>query len=217
MQAKAPETVETEDLVPKRHTRFYFADGNIIFLVDGVLYNIHRYFLQRDSLVFRDLVSLPETGCSEGSTDQSPICLEGTRSIDMERFLSILYPPRIGHFDLRQTDEWKSVLELAHKWQFDSVCELAADKLSHVASLVDQVVLGRRYRLGKLLLDARVRLCEREAPISLEEGRRLGLDECIVIGEIRQKARANLFATAALKFDEWDIRMLQKAFQALES
>lgn len=33
MQAKAPETVETEDLVPKRHTRFYFADGNIIFLV----------------------------------------------------------------------------------------------------------------------------------------------------------------------------------------
>lgn len=126
-------------------------------------------------------------------------------------------PRRIGHYDLQTTEEWTSVLELAYKWQFDSVCELAADKLSHVASLVDQVILGRRYGLEKMLLDARVRLCEREAPISLDEGRRLGLDECIVIGEVRQKARANLFATAAMKFDEWDIRMLQKAFQALDS
>ena len=77
--------------------------------------------------------------------------------------------------------------------------------------------MGRQYGLEKMLLNARVRLCEREAPISLEEGRRLGLDECIIIGEVRQKARANLFATAAMKFDEWDVRMLQQAFQVLGS
>lgn len=126
-------------------------------------------------------------------------------------------PRRIGHYDLQTTEEWASVLELAYKWQFDAVCELAADKLAQVASLVDQVVLGRKYGLEKMLLSARVRLCEREEHISLEEGRRLGLDECIIIGEVRQKARTNLFAVAAMKFDEWDIRMLQKAFGSLGS
>ena len=128
-----------------------------------------------------------------------------------------LEPRRIGRYDLQTTEEWASVLELAYKWQFDAVCELAADKLAHVASLVDQVILGRRYGLEKMLLDARVRLCEREASLSLVEGRQLGLDECIVISEVRQKARANLFATASMKFDEWDIRMLQKAFESLQS
>lgn len=113
MQAKTPETMKTEDMAHcARHSRFYFADGNTIFLVrdtflrigythqcppshqvDGVLYNIHKYFLHRDSPIFRDLFSLPARGCEEGSTDERPICLEGTRSIDMERFLSILYPP----------------------------------------------------------------------------------------------------------------------------
>ena len=128
-----------------------------------------------------------------------------------------LEPRRIGHYDLQTTEEWASVLELAYKWQFDAVCELAADKLAHAASLVDQVILGRQYGLEKMLLNARVRLCEREAPISVGEGRRLGLDECAIIREVRQKARANLFATAAMKFDEWDVRMLQQAFQVLGS
>ena len=108
MQPKLPEAVKAGCLTHKRHSRFYFADGNIILLVraialaiewyssfpqvDGVLYNIHRYFLHRDSPVFRDLFSLPDGGCGEGSTDNDPIHLEGTLSIDMERFLSILYP-----------------------------------------------------------------------------------------------------------------------------
>ncbi|KAH9938542.1 uncharacterized protein B0H18DRAFT_18687 [Fomitopsis serialis] len=201
----------------KQHSEFYFADGNAIFLVEDVLFNVHRYFLHRDSPVFRDLFLLPQRGGGEGQVDNNPIRLDGTRSIDMERFLSILYPPRIGHYDLKTTDEWASVLELAHKWQFDSICELVADRLPQVASLVDQIILGRRYGLEEMLLSARVRLCEREAPISLEEGRRLGLDECIVVGEVRQKARSNLFATTAMKFDEWDVRMLQEAFQVLDT
>jgi len=30
------------------HKRFFFEDGNITFLVDSILYRVHRYFLCRD-------------------------------------------------------------------------------------------------------------------------------------------------------------------------
>ncbi|KAI0295216.1 hypothetical protein BC826DRAFT_1135241 [Russula brevipes] len=35
-----------------RHDKYYFMDGNITFLVDGILYCVHRYFFYRDSTYF---------------------------------------------------------------------------------------------------------------------------------------------------------------------
>jgi hypothetical protein len=99
---------------PQRHPRFYFPDGNVIFLVrplhlyqpplgalnpwtkvEDVLFNVHRYFFQRDSSVFSAMFSLPKPEAEEhpeGEVDEKPIVLTSFSKKDFERFLMILYP-----------------------------------------------------------------------------------------------------------------------------
>jgi hypothetical protein len=55
--------------------------------VDGVLYNIHQYFLRRDSSVFAGMI-----GRAKGQMDDHPIKLEKTQAHEFDLFLSILYP-----------------------------------------------------------------------------------------------------------------------------
>ena len=95
----------------ERHTRFYFDDGNLVFRVcslyttcccadqdgsrrqvEGTLFNVHRYFFQRDSAVFRDMFSIPSAIEGDGASEKNPITLEGVKSADFASFLSCLYP-----------------------------------------------------------------------------------------------------------------------------
>ncbi|KZP05991.1 hypothetical protein FIBSPDRAFT_966830 [Athelia psychrophila] len=39
-----------------KHPQYYFKDGNVVFLIDEVLYNVHRYFFERDSAHFRSIL-----------------------------------------------------------------------------------------------------------------------------------------------------------------
>ena len=93
-----------------QHKRFFFEDGNITFLVrftfeennachdllisriqvDGILYRVHRYFLCRDSKVFKTRISrLP---AQEDGSSLPVISLENVKSKDIDAFLSVLYP-----------------------------------------------------------------------------------------------------------------------------
>ncbi|TFY61348.1 hypothetical protein EVJ58_g4559 [Rhodofomes roseus] len=156
-----------------RHERFYLPDGNVIF---------------QGSKVFEDMFSLPSPPGEdyEGGSDDQPIYLEGTSSLDLARFLTVFYPRTVCKPDLEMTDEWASVLALAVKWQFEDVQALAVARLSADAPLVDQILLARAHRLPEWLYDAHVRICSRYEPLSLDEGRRLGVDETVVISDVRQ-------------------------------
>jgi hypothetical protein len=65
------------------------------FQIENVLFNIHRYFLTRDSVVFRDMLSLPisDDMVTEGLSNDNPILLEGVRSVDFARLLWMFYHP----------------------------------------------------------------------------------------------------------------------------
>ncbi|KAH9915424.1 uncharacterized protein B0H18DRAFT_274167 [Fomitopsis serialis] len=172
----------------KRHERFYLSDGNVIFQAEDTLFKIHRYFFLQGSKVFEDMFSLPSPPGEdyEGGSDDRPVYLEGTTSLDLARFLTIFYPRSVCKPDLETTDEWASVLALAVKWQFDDVQALAVVWFSANAPLVDQILLARAHRLAEWLYDAHVRICSRYEPLSLAEGRRLGVDEAVVISDVRQ-------------------------------
>lgn len=62
--------------------------------VENVLFCVHRHFLVRDSVVFRDMLSVP-TGendkIPEGLSDDRPIVLHTVKSIDFERLLWMFY------------------------------------------------------------------------------------------------------------------------------
>ena len=102
----------------RRHPAYYFADGNVIFLVsiplipiqhplsnvnyitrpqvEDCLFNVHRTFLQTcaDS-AFGTMFTIPPSvdGKSEGSNDDDPISLAQVSVQEFESLLRILYRP----------------------------------------------------------------------------------------------------------------------------
>ncbi|KAF8910872.1 hypothetical protein CPB85DRAFT_1221146 [Mucidula mucida] len=183
-----------------RHPRFYFPDGNVIFFVEGWLYNVHRYYFQRDSTIFEAMFSLPcpDGHTPEGQTDEDPIILEGIEAKDFDRLLSILYPKNFRTCEIETKEEWISVLSLATRWDFTSIRELALSRLhpnSFTASAqlnlspADRIVLGLRFDVSEWLLPAYSELCMRTEALTLEEGEILGMQNVINIAQARQAIR----------------------------
>ncbi|KAH8110468.1 hypothetical protein DFH11DRAFT_1465469, partial [Phellopilus nigrolimitatus] len=151
------------------HEYFAFDDGNVTFLVEQTLFTVHRYFFLRDSPVLSSMFALLQQSGEKRGTKTDPIVLQGTKSQDFERFLKLLYPPKIGEDSLASFDEWASVLHVADVYDFSDAKELAILKLAELAPCVPRLALGRRYHVRLLIHTALRDICNREAPLSTEE------------------------------------------------
>lgn len=73
----------------------YQRDPLVAFLqVENCYFKIHKYFLQRDSQVFRDLFSCPCPPGSaepEGKTKETAVVLPGVTKYEMSCLLKFLY------------------------------------------------------------------------------------------------------------------------------
>ena len=76
--------------------------------------------------------------------------------------------------ETKTVEEWTSILRLATKWNFLSLRELAIERLFEITSPIDKIILSHTFHLPKWLPLAYARLCKRNAPLTIEEGRRLG-------------------------------------------
>jgi hypothetical protein len=160
----------------------------MIFLVDGMLYNVHRYFFQRDSSNFASMFcTIPYGGCGKGLTDDEPLVLPRVAANDFDLFLSILYPSDFGVHAATTITEWTAILDLAASWNFKSIKALAIKQLACIASPIDKIVLGRKHNIEEWLGDAYEAVCVRDEPLTLEEGNRLGMEDVIKISATRQR------------------------------
>ncbi|KAI0060587.1 hypothetical protein BV25DRAFT_946750 [Artomyces pyxidatus] len=168
------------DVKTIKHPRFYFEDGNTTFEVEHVLYHVHRYFF-RDSNIL--------AGATIASA--SPIELQGVKTREFDAFLSIIYPDGRNYktCELTTVDEWTSVLRLATEWGFVSIRGLAVERLGVIASAVDKIVLAHAHALRAWLAPAYAELCVRAAPLSAAEGRRLGVEEVLLVCAMRESTR----------------------------
>jgi hypothetical protein len=82
-----------------------------------------------------------------------------------------------------------SILHLSDLWNFETMRTLAITRLSLLTSPIDRVLLARKYGVDVWLLPAYQQICEREAWLSDEEGRQLGIDDVMKIGRARQSIR----------------------------
>ncbi|KZP28658.1 hypothetical protein FIBSPDRAFT_817073 [Athelia psychrophila] len=194
------------------HSQYYFKDGNVVFLIEEVLYNVHRYFFERDSAHFRSIL---ESG--QGVDEKNPIVLPDVSCSDFDEFLTILYPTDFRRPTQKTTTQWTSILHLAAKWGFESIQLLAIDKLTATAIPVDKIVLGRRYGISDWLPGAYEAVCTRADPLTVEEGMKLGVEDVIRISAARQAygcAKA-LYETKHLSGDLGDIFKLKKPVEEL--
>ncbi|KAA1470534.1 hypothetical protein DENSPDRAFT_705602 [Dentipellis sp. KUC8613] len=171
--------------LPPDQPRFYFNDGNVSFLVKGVVYRVHRYFFIRDSPYFANLLSksLPADGSPQAPT---PVDLDDVEWYEFEAFLSILYPTNFHESDVKTVEDWTAVLRLSTAWSFSSIRTLAIERLAPIIPPVEKLLLARAYNIESWLVPGFVSLCERPQSLTKGEGRRLGVDSVILIAAVRE-------------------------------
>jgi hypothetical protein len=108
------------------------------------------------------------------------------------------YPCRVySRITLASLEEWTSVLHLASKWTFHTLRTQAIERLSTLATPVDKVILGRKYRVNGWLTEAYAMLCTRPESLSLDEGDRMTMEDVIKISEARQAIRSSAITAVA--------------------
>ncbi|KZP03804.1 hypothetical protein FIBSPDRAFT_1055082 [Athelia psychrophila] len=192
---EASQALTDSDAYPM-HKRFCFPTENIYFLVEGVLYSVHRYFFERDSSSF----------VGQGLSKQEPMVLANVSTYDFDLFLSILYPISFGVYPASTVEEWSGILYLADKWSFLSVRMLAIVQIAPIASPIDKIVFGRLYGVNEWLASAYHAVCTRPNTLTLEEGRRLGVDDVIRINAIRQEFCFVRVSDSSSKLSEDDVK-----------
>ena len=173
---------------------------------------MHRYFFTRDSAFFREkLPHPPPPGeFSKGSSDNNPLVLEDVTIVDFERFLWVFYNPYVSLSSVRSclvlmhysrkyslydadVDEWTSILKLSHLWEFTGVKTLALRELERLEiPPLKKIIMYHSYAVDRdLLQEAYIALTVRPEPITIEEGRVLGLETALQLARARELARAS--------------------------
>ncbi|KAM6502718.1 hypothetical protein JOM56_002695, partial [Amanita muscaria] len=162
------------------HDRFFFADGSLYLLVEDSIYCVHKFLFEIHATMFpvREL----ETSRNK------PYALGDVKKIDFDRLLASLYPRTLWVEETETTQDWISVLGLASKWGFESLRARAISKIEKtVDSPIDMVTVGRQYGIPTFLLHGYAVLCQSTAPLSDEEGLRLGVEDVLKIYRIRHE------------------------------
>ena len=77
------------------------------------------------------------------------------------------------------------------------------EKLSEIASPTDKIVLGRLYEEGSgWLVQAFTKMAHRDEPPTQVEGRRLGVDDLVIIGQLRHRLQQCPYPYGARRFVE---------------
>ncbi|KAI6124045.1 hypothetical protein EDD16DRAFT_1704033 [Pisolithus croceorrhizus] len=137
----------------------------------------------------------------EGTNDENPIRIDGTSKNDFEQLMkALLYrkygsQPNLPH----GIEQWTSVLKLSTAWNFERLRQAAIDALmeSRIGA-VDRVVLSQRYYVKNWLLPALNELAKRAEPITLEEGRRMGIVIALKLASVRERVTVTTVRVAGI-------------------
>ncbi|CAE6469738.1 unnamed protein product [Rhizoctonia solani] len=140
---------------PKRHAKYYFEDGNIVFLTsDKTLFRLHKSILQLHSIFFDDMFenAQPPTKNEkgqeipvDGSSDEHPIELGGHAlatlyDSELEAICAVLYDMPLTPASELKIDQAVSLLRVASKFQFETI-------QAKVVQRLDQAIMSpaKRY------------------------------------------------------------------------
>ncbi|KAL1663705.1 hypothetical protein GGF50DRAFT_127790 [Schizophyllum commune] len=174
----------------KKHNRFYMDPRTIqLMLDDGTLYRVFRQSFEEHSSAFATQYL---ADCSE----DEPIKLSGVSSVDLDRFLSLMYPSELATCELLTADEWISVLRLSHKWSFSGLHARAIREIKLVGTAVDRIASAREFgdldKLQEWLLPAFTETCTASdwlQTTTVGDAERLGAGTLLHIARIREDAR----------------------------
>jgi hypothetical protein len=176
-----------------RHHKYYIDSADLHVVAQKTLFRVHGYFFSRESSVFSRTIDPASPGhVREGKTDSDPIILEDVSPEEFEKFLWVFYNPKYSIYNA-SVEDWRDILNLADKWGFPEVKELAVRELHKKKELnvVSKLALYQQYRVDlRHLIPLYGRLCERPTSLTREEAKILGLDATVLISTTREMLRA---------------------------
>ncbi|CAE6429061.1 unnamed protein product [Rhizoctonia solani] len=182
-----------------RHSKFFFDNILVAIQVENILFNVHKYQLEK-SEVSSDMFMVPKAKGNEpeeGSSPDHPIVMEGIAASDFAALLTVLYA---GQFSNDQPVPEAPLIipafRLANMFNFS---ELRAHLLALAEKNlgdVDKIVFAQEFGVKEWLAPAHTRLCKREAHLSTEEAKKLGVDSVLMISRMREKYQCR--ATTAI-------------------
>jgi hypothetical protein len=89
-------------------------------------------------------------------------------------------------------EEWSSALDLANRWGFSQVKDLAVRGLEKITMEdVDRIAFYHKHGVDRRILIPRYSaLCAREYSLTVEEGNKLGMETTVFIAHARDCARS---------------------------
>ena len=104
------------------------------------------------------------------------------------------------HRDFEQRNlsykEWRSVLHLSTLWDFTSIRRLALNNIQPPTPH-DQLLLARTYSVDHWVVPALSALCERSAPLSLDEARQMDIEDVVLVATVREDIRNHILQVDA--------------------
>jgi hypothetical protein len=164
-----------------QHLRYFFSDVITDFMVEGTVFRVHRYFLDRECSNFPRT-----TNRADGMIE-----LEGVTKLEFESLLDLFYEGKPNEKFL-PLDAWIAILSISTRYQMEVVRAHSIDQINNFVPRIDptkQVVLARKCDVPEWLSGAYTALCQRKEPISPEEGRELGIETMAQLSEIRERLR----------------------------
>ncbi|KAI0088386.1 hypothetical protein BDY19DRAFT_195783 [Irpex rosettiformis] len=154
----------------RRHSQFYLTDTLVILEVDSCLFKLHRYFLNRESIYFRDLFIQDPTA---GTCEDNAITLTNITIHEFECLLHFLF---FGVFDPNRyvLVNWLDLLAAATILKCSNIrqraiLELDSPTFSASIDAADRIFIARKYDVDAWLFPAYVDLCLRDGALREQE------------------------------------------------
>ncbi|KAL5504491.1 hypothetical protein ACEPAH_7152 [Sanghuangporus vaninii] len=194
-----------------RSDRFWFEDGTVVIRVEDTLYKLYKGILARQSNFFKSKITAvlksppvwiiptingkspevtrmePEPPQLNGyGSESSPINVNVGKS-DFELILSLILPSDYVLHDKFTLQEWSGIAAAARTTELSSIYNLAVNNILGHYNAMDLINIGRSKGIEECYTEGFRVFCTREASLSLEEGRQLGVDCIIAIAHARDK------------------------------
>ena len=82
--------------------------------------------------------------------------------------------------------QWIIVLELACRWDSESIRNHATSALLQVLASTKKITLGRRFGIKDLTYNGMLALTKRDEPLNLDEAKELALEDVLKISRLRE-------------------------------
>lgn len=176
---------------PVQSADWFLSDGNVYLRVKGacdgpdIIYKVHGYFLQRDSIIFRDI--LCGRRGEDGKSEDAAIFVPDVVEHEMDCLLSFLYHGMYKCTTL--VDDWTALLAISSRYMFHEIRLRAISELEaqHARiSPVRRIVLAAKHDVHEWPKPAYVELCMRNDPLSPWEAKQLGLYNAVMLAKARE-------------------------------